>query len=141
LIRGILSMAGAVGSAVGNLLRRAYEAGRRAIQAHSPSRLFMQLGDYTGLGYIAGVKRQLSAIRAAAREMALAMVPDVPAVRAPQLRLAGMRTPGASHILTTRVESVSRIVVEFRGPGAERFSPDEMASLLADRLRARRRRG
>ncbi|WP_273843938.1 phage tail protein [Rubrobacter calidifluminis] len=142
LIRGILSMAGAVGSAVGNLLRRAYEAGRRAIQAHSPSRLFMQLGDYTGLGYIAGVRRQISEVRRASRELALAMVPDTPAVRVPQLAgVRGARARGDSGVLTTRVESVSRIVVEFRGPGAERFDADQMASLLADRLRARRRRG
>lgn len=58
LINGITSMAGAAASAVGGLLKSAYEAGKAAIGAKSPSRLFEQgLGVTIPQGIAGGILR------------------------------------------------------------------------------------
>ncbi len=56
LINGIKSMASAVGSAVGGLLKRAYEEGKKAIKSKSPSKLFADLGISGGDGIIQGFR-------------------------------------------------------------------------------------
>lgn len=179
LINGIISMAGAVGSAIGNLLRNAYEEGKRAIGARSPSRLFESLGITMPQGVVVALGKGRSMVARAARSLmgatagaASAAMPEtavsgilaqVRALKALQRELAstarmyaatsrfaggGMPTfagggfaggAGAS-LVTTRVEATSRIVVEFRGPGAEHLDEQQVSDMVARKMRNDRRR-
>lgn len=70
LINGIKSMAGAVAGAIGDLLRRAYEEGKRAIKSRSPSRLFeVGIGHTIPQGAAQGVRRKASLLVAEIRRM------------------------------------------------------------------------
>lgn len=68
LINGIKSGAGAVGSAVGNLLVDAYNRGKQAIQSRSPSRLFergigLMIPQGIGGGVARGARGAIDAVR------------------------------------------------------------------------------
>ena len=92
LVNGIKSMGGAAASAVGGLLRGAKEAGKRAINAHSPSRDFEQLGQWTGQGYIGGIERMASSVRDSVSRM---MYGALAAARAGNIQLSRELQRGA----------------------------------------------
>lgn len=100
---------------------------------------------------ISGVMRHINALRMLQKELAgvsrmygVASRSGMPALAGASLLGGARRGPAPRASLVNpadRVESTSRIVVEFRGPGADRFSSDEMADMLASRINHRRRRG
>jgi phage-related protein len=78
LIDGIGDMAGAVSKKVSELASLIPKGLRDFLGIKSPSRVTMQLGEYTGQGFALGMDNQMAQIEAASRDMATAAIPKVP---------------------------------------------------------------
>lgn len=81
LINGIKSMAGQVGKAVAGIASAIPAKIKSFLGIHSPSRVMMELGGYTGEGFAIGLGDQLSQIKSASRDMATAAIPNVKGVQ------------------------------------------------------------
>lgn len=67
---GLRSLMSAVWQSVVDFCRRCAAAVRSALRIHSPSRVFMELGEYTGLGFIEGIKNEEDAAIQTAENLA-----------------------------------------------------------------------
>ncbi|MDO5533234.1 MAG: tape measure protein [Propionibacteriaceae bacterium] len=77
LINGVVGMAGNLGKAISGLLGGAVSRAKAALGIHSPSRVFMELGGYTGEGFTIGLEAEVDGVAQAAAKVAAAAVPDV----------------------------------------------------------------
>jgi hypothetical protein len=78
LVRGITSAVSAVVGAVTNAVGAAVSAAKSALGISSPSKVFAQIGDYTGQGFAGGVEDTTDAAQAAMR--AMVEPPDAPPI-------------------------------------------------------------
>lgn len=67
LVSGINSMRGSVMAAAASIAQSAASAVNSALQIHSPSRLMIQSGQYTGAGLITGLENMRGSVQAAAQ--------------------------------------------------------------------------
>ena len=72
LIDGIKSLAGNVMDAVKGIANNVTSGIKNALKISSPSRVLMQLGEYTGEGFVLGLEKTISAVRQKAAELAAA---------------------------------------------------------------------
>lgn len=79
LIKGITGMAGAVKDAVVGVAKAIPEKIKNFLGIHSPSRVLMELGGFTGEGFAIGIADMLGQVKAATADMAAAAVPSVDA--------------------------------------------------------------
>jgi len=70
LVNGIKNVAGVVGDAVKGIAEKVTSGIRDALGIHSPSRVTMQLGEYTGEGFAQGISKSGSKVRKSAEEIA-----------------------------------------------------------------------
>lgn len=68
-----------VKGAVMRSVRGAVAAAKAELQIHSPSRVFEQIGIYTGEGFIGGMKQMARKVQGASEAIAVASVPNTPA--------------------------------------------------------------
>jgi hypothetical protein len=78
LIQGITGAVGAVVNAVKNAVGAAVSAAKSALGISSPSKVFAQIGDYTGQGFAGGVEGTTDAAQAAMQ--AMVEPPDAPTI-------------------------------------------------------------
>ena len=76
-INGIRNMAGAIANAVRSVVSGAVNGIKGFLGIHSPSRLLMELGGYTGEGFTIGLEAEADGVAKAAAKVARAAVPDV----------------------------------------------------------------
>lgn len=74
LVSGINSMRGSVMAAAASIAQAAASSVNSALQIHSPSRVMVQSGQYTGAGLIVGLENMRGSVQAAARESLAASV-------------------------------------------------------------------
>lgn len=79
LINGVKNMAGRVDSAVKDVVNDAVNAAKNALGIKSPSRVFMQIGRYTGEGLEQGMLATQGIVSAAGDRLAQAATIDTPA--------------------------------------------------------------
>lgn len=83
IIRGVTGMVGALGRAVANLVKSAFNRGKNAADVHSPSKLFMKgLGIPIGQGVALGVTKTSPLVESAVNDMINGALPrtiDFPA--------------------------------------------------------------
>lgn len=89
LIDGIKSMIGEVGRAVKSIADKVTGGLRDFLDIHSPSRVMMQLGEYTGEGFAEGIARSISAVRQKTAEMAAAASNAMTGMNAPAVAVQG----------------------------------------------------
>jgi len=77
LISGIKNMAGAVIDSVKGVVGGAIEGAMNLLNIASPSKVFKQIGIYTGQGMIDGMKKMNSKVAGQAKNMAKAAVPKI----------------------------------------------------------------
>lgn len=77
-IKGMLSMASAIKDAAARVVGNAVSSAKAALGIHSPSRVFMELGGYTGEGFTIGLSAEAGSVARAAQEFADAAVPTIP---------------------------------------------------------------
>ena len=77
LINGIKSMASSIVSSVKGVVYGAIEGAKNLLGIHSPSRVFMEFGEYTGEGFINGINEMKNAVAKAGQDMADASIPNI----------------------------------------------------------------
>jgi len=69
MVNGIRSMAGNLVSSARSVVSGAIDAARSALGIHSPSRVFAQIGEYVGAGFVKGIKGTSKEVAAAGTKM------------------------------------------------------------------------
>ena len=77
LINGIKSMASSIVNSVKGVVDGAIEGAKNLLGIHSPSRVFMEFGEYTGEGFINGINEMKNAVAKAGQDMADASIPNI----------------------------------------------------------------
>lgn len=77
LINGVLSMAKNVVNSVKNVVDGAIKGAKNLLGIHSPSRVFMEFGEYTGEGFINGMSAMKKEVAKAGQSMANASIPNI----------------------------------------------------------------
>jgi TP901 family phage tail tape measure protein len=72
IIDGVQSLAGTLWDKFVDIVTAPYEAAKKLLGVHSPSRLFMELGRNVSLGFAAGITKELGVVNTAAGELAAA---------------------------------------------------------------------
>lgn len=78
LISGVKSMARSVVKSVQGVVGDAIEAAKNLLDINSPSRVFMEIGEFTGEGFQIGIDSMLNDIQKASERMSEASIPELP---------------------------------------------------------------
>src|SRR5690606_15661276 len=89
LVDGIKNMIGKVGDAVKSIADKITGGLRDFLGIRSPSRVLMEIGEYTGEGFALGLRRSLEAVRREAAELAVAVTGGLSGLSVPGVALAG----------------------------------------------------
>lgn len=81
LVDGIKSMGKAVGDQVKKIASMIPDGIKDFLGIHSPSRVLMELGVYTGEGFALGIGSMIRNIKSASSDMASSAIPDIPRTR------------------------------------------------------------
>ncbi len=92
LANGIGNAVGAVRDAIGKAIGGAIDFAKNLLGIHSPSRVFMEIGDYTAQGMAVGLTKGAKHVQKAA---AKSLVPPAPSFASPDVT-AGTVTPGSA---------------------------------------------
>lgn len=92
LANGIGNAVGAVRDAIGKAIGGAIDFAKNLLGIHSPSRVFMEIGDYTAQGMAVGLTKGAKHVQKAA---AKSLVPPAPSFSSPDVT-AGSVTPGSA---------------------------------------------
>lgn len=99
LIRGIASMGSAIKDTVSDLASKIPEWARKILGIKSPSRVFAEIGKFTGMGLTKGLDGQVSSVQSAAQRLADASIAK------PSLSYDTPTTTGASGGALRKLES------------------------------------
>lgn len=77
LISGIRSAAASVASAARSVVQGAINAAKSALQIHSPSRVFIEIGKFTGEGFVIGMDKKADAVANSAASLADSAISNV----------------------------------------------------------------
>lgn len=77
LINGIKSAAASVASAARSVVQGAINAAKSALKIHSPSRVFIEIGKFTGEGFVVGMDRTAGAVANSAANLADSAISNV----------------------------------------------------------------
>ena len=77
LINGIKNMAKNVVDSVKGVVDGAIEGAKNLLGIHSPSRVFMEFGEYSGEGFINGINEMKDSVAKAGQSMANASLPNI----------------------------------------------------------------
>lgn len=122
LIDGILSMASAVAQKAREVVQGAIDAAKSALGVHSPSKVFMEIGQFTGEGLALGMEDTLRQIQQASDEMALAAVPEV-------IQPYGKRQVSRS-MATSATATTQKVIYQYTfAPGSIVISAKDLAEI------------
>ncbi|NNG20305.1 hypothetical protein HJ590_12120 [Naumannella sp. ID2617S] len=100
LMGGIQSMASSVASTARNIVSGAVSAAKSALGIHSPSRVFAEIGRYSGLGLAQGLAAMTGRVEAAGAALVGAAVPST----VPTIALTGAGSGAASVTVNVNVD-------------------------------------
>lgn len=87
LINGIKDMGGNLVGSIGGIVTNAVDSAKKKLGINSPSKVFMEIGQFTGAGLVKGLDRMDSKVARASERMAnAAIVREYPGVRTPSPR-------------------------------------------------------
>lgn len=138
LINGIKSMAGAVTKAVSGIANAIPSKIKSFLGIHSPSRVLMELGEFTGEGFVKGIGSMIRDVSGISADMAVAAVPNIPTT---------MQTiPGAvANNETGAIERARPIyitnVFELDGSEVARVTEPYLDTMQSDKFSIRARMG
>jgi TP901 family phage tail tape measure protein len=141
LINGLKSMGSAVSKAVSGIAGAIPAKIKSFLGIHSPSRVLMELGEFSGEGFAKGIKSMIGEVKGATADMASAAVPSL-AYDAP-------RTPGNAYArplaaATTSQSTNVNLTLNYSGNGSEddaRGMLDMIERGLSDRFNLKARFG
>lgn len=76
-VNGIKSMAASVATAAKNVVQGAVNAAKKALQIHSPSRVFIEIGKFTTEGFAVGLNKYAKVVKKPAENLANAAIDTV----------------------------------------------------------------
>jgi phage-related protein len=118
LIDGIASMGGAIQSKIESMASLIPEWAKDILGVHSPSRVMMEIGEFTGEGFVNGIKSMISDVKGVTTDLAAAALPDTP-----QLSLA-YETPS--------VPSASRSALSIHSAQAKSSTDPALVSAIRE---------
>jgi TP901 family phage tail tape measure protein len=118
LIDGIASMGGAIQSKIESMASLIPEWAKDILGVHSPSRVMMEIGEFTGEGFVNGIKSMIADVKGVTADMASAALPDTS-----QLSLA-YETPA--------VPSPSRSAINFNGAQDKSSTDNKLISAIRE---------
>lgn len=77
LINGVKNMASSLVNSVKGVVDGAIEGAKNLLGIHSPSRVFMEFGEYSGEGFINGIVSMKNAVAKAGQDMANSSLPEI----------------------------------------------------------------
>lgn len=138
MIQGVQAMAGAIASAARSVVSRAVSAAKSALGIHSPSRVFMEIGNFTGEGLVIGLHQMsnsvVSEVESMASRMEDAYAPNLktinPSMNKDINRMSDTLNGAISSDVTNGIE-VARPIVNIRNesdlPAIKTYVDDEHA--------------
>lgn len=105
LMNGIQEVAGNIAGAILNPVKDAVAGVKNFLGIKSPSRLFMQIGGYTGEGMAIGLRKSGAMVQKASD----ALIPTIPSITAPDV---GLGLTGALAAATANTDSARPIVMD-----------------------------
>jgi len=135
LIKGVQQVAGNIAETVLKPIRDAVNGVKSFLGIRSPSRLFMQIGAYTGEGMAIGLERSASLVARASE----ALIPTAPTVRAPEITAGGV--VGALTTISAGADRDRPITMDGALVGILRETARGEAQLLLDMEASRLRAG
>jgi hypothetical protein len=98
-------MVGKVGDAIKSVADKVTGGLRDFLDIRSPSRVLMQLGEYTGEGFVSGLEKTVDAVRREAAEMAAAVTGGLSGLSMPGVAVAGSGV-GAARVTNVSMEGL-----------------------------------
>lgn len=149
LINGIKSMAGAIGSAVKGVAEAIPSKIKSFLGIHSPSRVLMELGEFTGEGFANGIKSMISNVKDVTSDLANAALPKQQtlslAYDTPSMGAAAIQSMGSLDSSTQAAENNRPIyitnVFELDGVEVARVTEPYLDTMQSDKFNLRARMG
>lgn len=138
LINGLKSMGSAVSKAVSGIAGAIPAKIKSFLGIHSPSRVLMELGEFSGEGFAKGIQSMIGEVKGATADMASAALPSL-AYDAPRVAGQAYARPLAA---TTSQSSTVNLTLNYSGSGSEqdaRGMLDMIERGLSDRLNLKAR--
>ncbi|MEH7119080.1 phage tail tape measure protein [Neobacillus vireti] len=135
LVNGISGMIGTVKSKVAEIAALIPDGVKKFLGIHSPSRVMMEIGGFTGEGFQIGMADQLTKIQATSRDMANAAVPNVRPSAASYSPAPVKQSTDPSLIAAIRDLASRPVTVAIDGRNIAVATIDHTDSLLASKSR------
>jgi len=130
LVNGIKNGASAVATAIKNMASNAISAMKSALKIASPSKIFEDIGAYTGEGFTVGVEAETEGAQSALEAMVSPPDPNAAQVptRVPNERTAGMAGAGGVTINLYGVEGAADAIKQIEDAVTRLFEGDAIAA-------------
>jgi TP901 family phage tail tape measure protein len=149
LINGLGSMASSIGEKVKELAKKIPAGIKKFLGIHSPSRVLMELGVYTGEGFAKGIDSMIRKVQGVTSDMANAALPesstlslayDTPSMSALEVRTAGRFDTPQAQAENSRPIYITN-VFEVDGVEVARLTEPHLDTMQADKFNLRARMG
>jgi TP901 family phage tail tape measure protein len=149
LIKGIGSMASAVWNKAKEIAAGVGNSIKKALNIHSPSRVMMELGVYTGEGFAKGIESMVRKVQGVTADMANAALPEAPmlslAYETPSMGSLAVKSAGSFQVTQQSAENSRPIyitnVFEVDGVEVARLTEPHLDTMQADKFNLRARMG
>lgn len=112
LANGISNAAGLIRDAVKNAIGNVVDFAKNLLGIHSPSRVFMEIGDFTAQGMAVGLTKGAKHVQKAA---AKSLVPPAPSFASPDVTAGGVRAGAESGALPTGSPLIGSLTLQSSG--------------------------
>jgi phage-related protein len=149
LVNGIKSMASAVGKAVSSIASAIPSKIKSFLGIHSPSRVLMELGEFTGEGFAKGIESMVRKVQGVTADMANAALPETStlslAYETPSMGALAVKSAGSFEISQQSSENSRPIyitnVYELDGYEVARVTEQHLDTMQSDKFTIRSRMG
>ncbi|MEH7246459.1 phage tail tape measure protein [Neobacillus niacini] len=149
LVNGIKSMASAVGKAVSGIASAIPAKIKSFLGIHSPSRVLLELGEFTGEGFANGIESMVRKVQGVTADMANAALPETStlslAYETPSMGALAVKSAGSFEISQQSSENSRPIyitnVYELDGYEVARVTEQHLDTMQSDKFTIRSRMG
>jgi TP901 family phage tail tape measure protein len=149
LIKGIGSMASAVWNKAKEIAAGVGNSIKKALNIHSPSRVMMELGVYTGEGFAKGIESMVRKVQGVTADMANAALPETStlslAYETPSMGALAVKSAGSFQVTQQSAENSRPIyitnVYELDGYEVARVTEQHLDTMQSDKFTIRSRMG
>jgi TP901 family phage tail tape measure protein len=149
LINGLGSMARNIGDKVKELAEKIPAGIKKFLGIHSPSRVLMELGVYTGQGFASGIESMVRKVQGVTSNMANAALPETStlslAYETPSMGALAVKSAGSFELSQQSAENSRPIyitnVLEMDGVEMARITEPYLDTMQADKFNLRARMG